>query len=201
MRKASAALGVVLIVLTATMFLAISRTHAASYFTLTSTSVKDGARIPIKFGADDPKRPCKPGSTEICPCPGQNVSPQLAWTNPPAGTKSFAILMYDVDGQFGAGVSHWVAYNIAPAVHELAEGEGTAGKKFTGGSGTRGNPNYLGPCPPRGDGPHHYLITVIALDMEPNLSPGLTRDAFLSAVKGHLLAASSIGGLFARAYE
>ena len=201
MRKTGVAGGLALTLLTATMFLAISRTHAASYFTLTSTSIKDGARIPVKFGADDPKRPCRPGSTEICPCPGQNVSPQLAWSNPPAGSKSFAILMYDVDGQFGAGVSHWVAYNIAPTVHELAEGEGTAGKKFTGGSGTRGNPNYLGPCPPRGDGPHHYLITVIALDLEPNLSPGLTRDAFLTAVKGHQLAASSIGGLFARAYE
>jgi len=129
------------------------------------------------------------------------VSPQLAWTNAPEGTKSFAILMYDIDGQAGAGVSHWVAYNIAPTVHELAEGEGTAGRKFTGGSGTRGNVNYLGPCPPRGDGQHHYLITVMALDLEPTLAPELTREAFLAAVKGHQLAASSIGGLFARAYE
>jgi Raf kinase inhibitor-like YbhB/YbcL family protein len=173
----------------------------ASYFTLSSTSIRDGARIPVRFAADDQKRPCRPGSTEICPCPGQNVSPQLAWTNAPEGTRSFAILMYDVDGQSGAGVSHWVAYNIAPTVHALAEGEGTAGRNFTGGSGTRGNANYLGPCPPRGDGQHHYLITVLALDLEPTLAPGLTRDAFLSAVKGHQLAASSIGGVFARSYE
>src|SRR5262245_22059004 len=124
------------------MVATILNMQAASYFTLTSTSIKDGARMAPRFAADDPKLPCRPGSTEICPCPGTNVSPQLAWTNPPAGTKSFAILMYDVDGQSGAGVSHWVAYNIAPNVHELAEGEGTAGKKFTGGSGTRGNPNY-----------------------------------------------------------
>ena len=176
--------------------------RAASYFTLSSTSIKDGARIPFRFGADDQKRPCKPGSTEICPCPGQNVSPQLAWSNAPEGTKSFAVLMYDIDGQAGAGVSHWVAYDIPATVHELAEGEGAAGSKnFVGGTGTRGNANYIGPCPPRGDGQHHYLITVMALDLEPTLAPGLTRDAFFAAAKGHFLAASSIGGLFARAYD
>jgi Raf kinase inhibitor-like YbhB/YbcL family protein len=187
--------------LSVAMIGATSNPRAASFFTLTSTSIKDGARIPFRFGADDAKRPCKPGSTEICPCPGENVSPQLAWTNAPEGTKSFAILMYDIDGQFGAGVSHWVAYNIAPTVRELAEGDGTAGKKFTGGSGTRGNANYLGPCPPRGDGQHHYLITVIRARHGADLGSGLTREAFLAAVKGHQLAASSIGGLFARVYE
>ena len=187
--------------LSAAMIAATPSTQTASYFTLSSTSIADGARIPPRFAADDQKRACRPGSIEICPCPGQNRSPQLAWTNAPEGTKSFAILMYDVDGQAGAGVSHWVAYNIAPAVHELAEGDGSVGRNFTGGSGTRGNANYLGPCPPRGDGQHHYLITVMALDLEPTLAPGLTREAFLAAVKGHQLAASSIGGLFARVYE
>ena len=119
----------------------------------------------------------------------------------PANTKSFAILMYDVDGQYGAGVSHWVAYNIAPTTTELAEGDGTAGKGFTGGSNTRGLANYMGPCPPQGDGPHHYLITVMATDLEPNLAPGLTREQFLAATKGHLLTSATIGGLFARSYE
>src|SRR5271154_6775546 len=140
---------------------AIPNAWAASYFTLTSSSIKDGARIPFRFGADDQKRPCKPGSTEICPCPGQNVSPELAGSNAPEGPKSFAIQMYDIDGQAGAGVSHWVAYDIPAAVHELKEGEAAAGSKnFVGGTGTRGNANYIGPCPPRGDGQHHYLITV-----------------------------------------
>jgi Raf kinase inhibitor-like YbhB/YbcL family protein len=174
---------------------------AAGYFTVTSTSIKDGARIPVRFGGDDPKRACKPGLAEICPCPGQNVSPQLGWTNAPEGTRSFAILMYDIDGQAGLGVSHWVAYNIPATTHALAEGDATAGKGFTGGAGTRGNANYMGPCPPRGDGQHHYTITVMALDLDPTLQPGLTREAFLTAVKGHQLAASTIGGLFARAYD
>ena len=168
--------------------------------TLTSTSFKDGARIPFRYGADDPKRACSPRDPNICPCPGQNVSPELSWPGAPAGTKSFAILMYDVDGQYGAGVSHWVAYNIAPTTHELAEGDATAGKGFTGGKGTRANANYVGPCPPQGDGPHHYLITVMATDLAPTLKAGMTRDEFLAAAKGHLLTSATIGGLFARKY-
>ena len=94
--------------------------------------------------------------------------------------------MYDVDGQFGAGVSHWVAYNIAATTAELKEGDGT------GGAGTRSNPNYIGPCPPQRDGPHHYLITMMATDLEPTLAPSLTRDAFLAAAKGHLLSSARL---------
>ena len=186
----------------AAAFLLAPLASAAPWMTLTSTSIKDGARIPVRFGGDDQKRACSPRTpTLICPCPGKNVSPQLAWHNMPEGTKSLAILMYDVDGQFGAGVSHWVAYNIAPTTTELKEGDGTAGTGFTGGSGTRSNANYVGPCPPQGDGPHHYLITVMATDLEPNLPAGLTREQFLTQSKGHLLSSATIGGLFARAYQ
>lgn len=174
---------------------------AAPWMTLTSTSIQDGARIPARFGSNDQKRACSPRDPAICPCPGQNVSPELAWHNAPANTKSFAILMYDIDGQYGAGVSHWVAYNIAPTTTELKEGDGSAGKGFTGGSNTRGLANYMGPCPPQGDGPHHYMITVMATDLEPTLAPGLTREQFLAAAKGHLLTSATIGGLFARSYE
>lgn len=185
----------------ALLALAAPASQAASWMTLTSTSIRDGQIIPARFGADDKQRACSPRNPAVCPCPGQNISPQLAWHDAPAGTRSFAILMYDIDGQFGAGVSHWVAYNIAPGRTELKEGEAAAGIGFTGGKGTRGNAAYLGPCPPQGDGPHHYLITVMATDLEPNLAPGLTREQFLDAAKGHLLTSASIGGLFARAYR
>jgi len=175
--------------------------QAAPWMTLTSTSIKDGERIPVKFGGDDKTRLCDPRVPgKICPCPGQNVSPQLSWDGVPKTAKSLAILMYDIDGRFGAGVSHWVAYNIAPDSPGLGEGDATAGKGFTGGAGTRGNANYMGPCPPEGNGPHHYVITLIALDLAPTLPKGLTREAFLDTVQGHMLASATIGGLFARKY-
>jgi Raf kinase inhibitor-like YbhB/YbcL family protein len=195
-----AGIGIVSLVLASCLW-ATNMAAAAPWMTLTSTSLKDGERIPFRFGSDDQKRACSPRDASVCPCPGKNVSPQLSWSNAPTGTKSFAILMYDVDGQYGAGVSHWVAYNIAPTATGLAEGDGSAGKGFTGGSNTRGMANYMGPCPPQGDGPHHYLITVMATDLEPTLAPGLTREAFLAAAKGHLLTSATIGGLFARTYQ
>jgi Raf kinase inhibitor-like YbhB/YbcL family protein len=177
-----------------------SAATAAEPFVLTSSSLQDGAAIPRKFAADDRSRTCTPLVKTICPCPGQNVSPQLAWAHAPAGTRSFAILMFDVDGQWGLGVSHWVAYSIPANVTALAEGEATRqSAKFVGGTGTRGGNLYVGPCPPAGDGPHHYSLTVMALDLAPGaLKPGLTRDEFMAAVKGHALASSSIGGTFAR---
>ena len=64
-----------------------------------------------------------------------------------------------------------------------------------------GNAAYLGPCPPQGAGPHHYTITLIALDLAPTLPGGLTREAFLEKVKGHMLSSATLGGLFARTYS
>ncbi len=126
---------------------------AAPWFTVTSSSITDGKRIDPRFGADDQNRACSPRTPDrVCPCPGRNTSPALSWQNAPAGTKSFAVLMYDIDGQFGAGVSHWVAYNIAPSSTGLKEGDGTAGLGFTGGAGTRGNANYTGPVRRRATG-------------------------------------------------
>ena len=58
----------------------------------------------------------------------------------------------------------------------------------------------MGPCPPQGDGPHNYLITVMATALEPTLAAGLTRDQFLAAAKGKLLASATIAGLYAREY-
>jgi Raf kinase inhibitor-like YbhB/YbcL family protein len=185
----------------AASLMAASTAWAAPWMTLTSSSIKDGARIPVRFGGDDPKRACSPRNPAICPCPGKNISPQLAWHDAPAATRSFAILMVDIDGQYGAGVSHWVAYNIAPTTTALKEGDATAGIGFTGGAGTRSNPNYIGPCPPQGDGPHHYLITLMATDLEPALAGGMTRAAVRAAAKGHLLSSATIGGLFAREYN
>src|SRR4051794_8644473 len=76
--------------------------RAADPFTLTSASFADGAVVPQKFGGHDPSR--QP------PCGGENVSPQLTWSNAPPETKSFAIVMQDPDGGNGTGSNHWVAY-------------------------------------------------------------------------------------------
>lgn len=117
-----------------------------------------------------------------------------------AATKSFAILMYDPDGGNGLGAVHWVAYNIPASKTSLAEGEASKSPKdWTGGKNNVGNDHYFGPCGPSGHSLHHYIITVIATDLEPGkLKPGLTRDELIAELKGHALAPASIVGRYAR---
>ena len=86
---------------------------AAEPFTLTSTAFIDGGLVPKKYAGFHPSR--QP------PCGGENVSPPLAWSNAPAATKSFAIVMQDPDGGRGTGSNHWVAYDIAPTRSALLD--------------------------------------------------------------------------------
>ena len=87
--------------------------YAAEPFTLSSSSFKDGERLAVKNAGNNKTNPN---------CVGENVSPPLAWANPPEGTKSYALLMFDPEGRNGLGVSHWVAYGIPASVTGFAEG-------------------------------------------------------------------------------
>jgi Raf kinase inhibitor-like YbhB/YbcL family protein len=104
-------------------------------------------------------------------CKGANVSPSLAWSNAPAGTKSFAITVYDPDAPTGSGWWHWVMFNIPAGVGSLPAGAGDpgSGKAPPGAVQSRtdfGKPGYGGPCPPQGDRPHRYIFTVHALKVD-----------------------------------
>jgi phosphatidylethanolamine-binding protein (PEBP) family uncharacterized protein len=100
----------------------------------------------------------------------------------------------------GDGVSHWVAYDLPADMTSIMEGEASQpSKKFVSGAANRDTRKYRGPCVTREELPHHYQITIMALDLAPGtLKPGLTREALLEAVKGHSLGAVSIVGLMGR---
>jgi phosphatidylethanolamine-binding protein (PEBP) family uncharacterized protein len=117
-----------------------SRPPMGQSFTITSTGFEDGGMLARKFA----------GNTKGNPnCIGDNVSPQFSWTNVPAGTKSFALVMVDPEGRGGLGVIHWVAYGISASINSFAEGElSQLGSKYVGGKGTAGMGHYLGPCTP-----------------------------------------------------
>jgi Raf kinase inhibitor-like YbhB/YbcL family protein len=157
-------------------------------FTLSSSSFKDGERLPIKMAGDNKSNPN---------CLGESLSPALSWANPPEGTKSFALLMFDPEGRPPGGVSHFVAYGIPASVTGFAEGElSKAGDKFVGGTSTMKLSTYFGPCTPPGP-PHHYIFTLIATDLEPGaLKPGLTRDELIKELDGHAKAATGIVATF-----
>jgi len=101
-------------------------------------------------------------------CAGGNESPHLAWSDAPAGTKSFALTCFDPDAPTGSGFWHWLVVNIPPETRSLAAGAGdpASGLLPAGALQTRtdfGKPGYGGPCPPQGDHPHRYLFTVFAV--------------------------------------
>jgi len=159
-------------------------------FTITSKSFKDGERLPTKMAGNNKQNPN---------CVGENVSPQLSWANPPAGTKSYALLMFDPEGRPPGGVSHWVAYGIPVSVTGFEEGEvSKQTEKYVGGKSLMNLPHYFGPCTPPG-APHHYTFTLIATDLEPTaLQPGMTRDELIKALDGHAKGATGIIGTFSK---
>jgi len=104
-------------------------------------------------------------------CEGGNVSPALSWSNAPAGTKSFALTVYDPDAPTGSGWWHWVMFNIPANVTSLPLGVGNpaSGQTPKGAVQSKtdfGKPGYGGPCPPKGDKPHRYIFTVYALKVD-----------------------------------
>lgn len=155
-----------------------------SSFTLQSPGRVDNAMLESRYGGNMKSNPN---------CGGENLSPALAWSHAPVGTRSFAILMDDQAGRAGLGVSHWVAYGIASSTVAMAEGEAsTHSTKFVPGRNSVGADIYLGPCPPLGNAPQHYVFTLIATKIEPDaLRPGLTKPELLEALKGKTIAAAS----------
>lgn len=104
-------------------------------------------------------------------CIGENLSPQLFWENPPAGTKSFAVTIYDEDAPTGSGWWHWLIFDISATVMELKSGAGTISLNRAPNGSIQSTTDfksqeYGGPCPPEGSGFHKYVITVFALKTE-----------------------------------
>jgi Raf kinase inhibitor-like YbhB/YbcL family protein len=163
---------------------------AQGAFTLTSPDFKDGARLAVKNAGNNKTNPN---------CVGENISPAFSWANPPEGTKSYALLMFDPEGRPPGGVSHWVAYGIPVSVTGFAEGEvSKASDKYVGGISTQKVGFYSGPCTPAG-APHHYTFTLMATDLEPSaLQAGMTRDELIKALDGHVKGATGLIGTFSK---
>ena len=169
-------------------------TAMADDLTVTSPDIKDGATIADAqvfkgFG-----------------CTGNNVSPALSWSGAPAATKSFAVSIYDPDAPTGSGWWHWVVFNIPANVTSLPKGAGDAKKKLTpkGAVQSRtdfGADGYGGPCPPKGDQPHHYQITVFAVDVD-KLPDAKDHNASAALVgfdlHFHTLAKGTLTGVYGR---
>ena len=131
-------------------------------------------------------------------CDGKDVSPPLAWTDVPPGTKSLALICDDPDAPAGDWV-HWVLFDAPPAASALPEG--VPPQPEIAGLGCQGRNDfrktgYGGPCPPRGT--HRYVFTLYALDRTLGLGADATKAKLLEAARGHVLAEARLTGKYTR---
>jgi len=143
---------------------------------LTSTAFADGHEIPTKYTGD-----------------GSGISPPLTWSFLPEGTRSLALIVHDPDAPSGDFI-HWVAWNLDPEPGGLGEAEMPPAEGANG----RGEPEYMGPAPPRGHGPHRYFHELRALDTELNLRSGSSREELETAIEGHVLGEAQLVGTYER---
>ena len=132
-------------------------------------------------------------------CEAADVSPALEWSEAPARTVSFALIMDDPDAPAGTWV-HWVLSNLPASVHELPE---AVAKQDQLGDRTRQGRNsfrkigYNGPCPPPGK-PHRYFFRLYALDEKLDLAAGASSSDLQEAMKGHVIGQAEYMGTYRR---
>jgi Raf kinase inhibitor-like YbhB/YbcL family protein len=149
---------------------------------LTSTAFHDGERIPKAYTGD-----------------GKDVSPPLRWSEPPQGTKSFALICDDPDAPRGTWV-HWVLFNLPAEQRQLEEATPGVEVLASGakhGKNDFGKIGYGGPAPPPGK-PHRYFFKLYALDTVLDLAPGASKSQLVTAMQGHVLAEGQLMGLYGR---
>jgi Raf kinase inhibitor-like YbhB/YbcL family protein len=149
---------------------------------LTSAAFADGQPIPVKYTADS-----------------LDISPPLAWTNVPPGTKSLALIADDPDAPAGTWV-HWMIYDLPPTTTTLGEDQpGLAQFKNGAKQGLNDfkKTGYNGPAPPLGKA-HRYQFKLYALNAMTGLPPGATKAALFKAMDGHLLGEGQLMGTYQR---
>lgn len=150
----------------------------AQPFELTSAAFKQGEPIPVQYS-----------------CDGEDISPPLAWGDPPEGTQSLALIMDDPDAPGGTW-DHWIAFNISADLRELPEATSAGNVSATFGQNSWGRADYGGPCPPSGT--HRYFFKLYALDTTLNLDENADKEQVLAATDGHILAETELMGTFSR---
>lgn len=151
-------------------------------FTLSSTDLKDGAVLP------DGQVYAK-----------GNASPQLSWSGAPEGTRSYAITVFDPDAPTGSGFWHWTVANIPADVTALAANASKTGLPGGAVEGRTdfGEPGYGGAAPPAGHGPHRYIFTVFAVDVESlPVTPDDSGAKYGFNLHFHTLAKASITAIY-----
>jgi Raf kinase inhibitor-like YbhB/YbcL family protein len=144
---------------------------------LTSDAFQNGKPIPTQYT-----------------CDGADQTPTLHWSDPPSGTKSFALVIDDPDAPSGT-FRHWGLFDIPASARSIGAG-GRAGTEVIN---DFGKPGYGGPCPPKGHGVHHYHFKLFALNVERlNIPSGAKVVDVEKAAREHAIAEGEIVGTYER---
>ncbi len=150
---------------------------------LTSNAFKNGGKIPVVYT-----------------CDGKDISPELKISNIPSNTKSLVLIMDDPDAPMGTWV-HWVIYNIpsnTTILKENIEKKPILENGIVQGKNSWGKIGYGGPCPPKITGSHRYFFKLFAIDTKLKLKPGATKKEVLKAINGHVIAKTTLMGIYSR---
>jgi len=137
-------------------------------------------------------------------CSGGDISPHLAWSGAPEGTKSFAVTVYDPDAPTGSGWWHWQIVNIPAQLSELVAGAGSTSETLAPKGSLQvandyGNRGFGGACPPAGHGVHHYRFKIHALSVEKLELPDNASGALAGyMINANTIASSEIEALYKR---
>jgi Raf kinase inhibitor-like YbhB/YbcL family protein len=140
--------------------------------------IADGGTVPVEFT-----------------CDGNDTPPIVNLETVPDGTRQFAMIVDDPDAPTPDPFVHWVVYAIPEGTAQFTD----ASPDLTYGTNDFGETNWLGPCPPPGDGPHQYVFTLYALDEALDLAPDLDGRALFTAIEESIITDATITATYERA--
>ena len=150
-------------------------------FALHSPVFQNGGAIPDTYARD-----------------GENISPPLRWTDPPAEAKSFVLVVEDPDAPSGS-FRHWGLHGINAGQSELRAGLGVESETRRQAINDFGKARYDGPQPPRGHGVHHYHFRIAALDVgQLDVPPDASVERLWDAARPHILDEAELVGTYER---
>jgi hypothetical protein len=158
---------------------------APNAFQLSSTAFENGQPVPVRHT-----------------CDGPDLSPPLAWKNPPARTVTFALVLDDTDAPMGS-YTHWLICDMPLSASSLPEGVPAVDTlpgpvSATQGTNDARKTGYFGPCPPSGSKAHRYFFRLYALDSTLDMPGGFSKYQLRAAMGGHVLAHAELMGTYQR---
>jgi Raf kinase inhibitor-like YbhB/YbcL family protein len=152
---------------------------------LTSTAFQPEGKIPQQFT-----------------CEGQDVSPDVSWSEAPKETKSFVLITHDPDAPRPNGFVHWVLYNIPASTNHIPQNvpkNASVPDLGLQGRNDSGKVGYMGPCPPSGT--HRYFFRLYALRSKLELGPSATYKQVIEAMEGKIIEQGELMGTYAKVTE